>query len=720
MSFFPASSPLRSPGRVHRAPQVVVVVVLSGLFLLAVFGVAMALQHAAPFRASSRTIESEGLFRTTNVWTVHLKFSPEEFETIEPKGGMGGPGAPGGPRAPFGAPPGGPGGFGPGMIIAPMFVSAGDQNHDGRLSRDEFSALAEKWFVAWDTNKSGTLDLEKVRRGLDPRIGGGGPGFPGHPAGGPPALQAKAGRRNGMAGMMGVDFQYVNADLQFEDWQFPRVAVRYKGNNTFMMSRNSIKKPLKIDLNKNDLSRKLGGVGKLNLHNSVNDPSWMNEVLSHRLFRDAGVPAPRSAYARVYFTVTGKYDHKYIGLYSLVENVDNDFLRIRFGTKKGALFKPVTRQLFEDMGDKWSDYKQTYDPKTALADEQAERIVSFSKLVSHATDSEFASRIEEFLDLDEFSRFMAVTVWLSTMDSLLSMGQNFLVYLHPKTQQFQFIPWDLDHSFGQFPMAGSQQDLETLSIHRPWSGQVLFLERLFKVDRFKRRYLARLKEFSETIFRPERFAAQVDEIATALRPAVGEESSEMLARFDKVIAGDSVSGMGFGGGPPGGGLPGQGERGQRFGPPGMGQARKPIKTFVVARAQSVRDQLAGQEGTILNQFGPGGPGRPGQRGGPGGAGAPGLPGGPGGFDPGLLFARAFLQALDSNKDGLLSRGELKAGFDRWFVSWTANQGDSLSEEQLRAGINKDLVPFRGGPPPGFGPPPDFDGPPDFMGPDEME
>ena len=58
-------------------------------------------------------------------------------------------------------------------------------------------------------------------------------------------------------------------------------------------------------------------------------------------------------------------------------------------------------------------------------------------------------------DLDEFARFMAVTVWLSTMDSILGMGQNFYVYLDPKTHKFQFMPWDLDHSFGQFGMKGS-------------------------------------------------------------------------------------------------------------------------------------------------------------------------------------------------------------------------------------------------------------------------
>jgi spore coat protein H len=712
MSFLPASSPLSSPGRVHRASQVVVVA-LSGLFLLAVLTAALALQIGHGFDSLAASIETEGLFNLTNVWTVHLKFSPEEFAAMEPKGGIGGPSGPGG----LGGAPGGPGGFGPGMVIAPMFISQGDQNHDGRLDRNEFEALSRKWFTAWDTNRSGTLELEEVRGGLDPRSSPGPLAFGRGPLGGPQPPRAD-GKRNGMAGMMGLDYQYVHADLDFEGWQFRNVSVRYKGNNTFMMSRNSLKRPLKIDLNKGYGGRKLGGVAKLNLHNGVNDPSWMNEVLSHRLFGDAGVPAPRTAYARVYVTVPGKYDRKYFGLYSLVENVDNDFLRARFGTRKGALFKPVTRQLFEDRGDKWADYKATYDPKTSVAEEQAARIVAFSKLVSHACDSEFASRLEEFLDLDEFAGFMAVTVWLSTMDSLLSMGQNFLVYLHPKTQQFQFIPWDLDHSFGQFPMAGSQQDLETLSIHKPWTGQNLFLERVFKVDQFKRRYLARLKEFSETIFRPERFAVQVDEIAVALRLAVEDESSEMFARFNKVVAGESVSGFGFGGGPPGPRPQSQNERGPRFGPPGFGQARKPIKGFVISRAQSVQEQLAGKEGTTLMQFGPGGPGRPGGPRGPGGPNGPGGPGGPGGFDPGLMFARAFLQALDANRDGRISREEFIEGFCKWFDSWNTDHSGTLSEEQLRIGINKDLMPFRGGAPPGFGQPPEFDGPPDSL--DEVE
>src|SRR5205823_7494609 len=89
---------------------------------------------------------------------------------------------------------------------------------------------------------------------------------------------------------------------------------------------------------------------------------------------------------------------------------------------------------------------------------------------------------------------------------------------------------------------------ENLSIHRPWRGENRFLDRVFKVESFKKLYLARLGEFNKTIFKPERFHQQVDEIAAAIRPAVQEESEEKLARFDKVVAGEPVPPGGFGGG----------------------------------------------------------------------------------------------------------------------------------------------------------------------------
>src|SRR2546428_726495 len=113
-----------------------------------------------------------------------------------------------------------------------------------------------------------------------------------------PLVRGAKGRRNGLASAAGIEFNYVHADLEFEGQNFKDVAVRYKGNGTFMQSRGSLKRSLKVALNKFAKGQKLAGISKLNFHNNVTDASWMNEVLSHRLFRVAGVPGSSTALSR--------------------------------------------------------------------------------------------------------------------------------------------------------------------------------------------------------------------------------------------------------------------------------------------------------------------------------------------------------------------------------------------------------------------------------------
>jgi len=168
---------------------------------------------------------------------------------------------------------------------------------------------------------------------------------------------------------------------------------------------------------------------------------------------------------------------------------------------------------------------------------------------------------------------MAITAWLCDFDGLLGPGQNHYVYLNPKTQKFMFLPWDQDQTFGQFPRNFDEVQRETLSIHRPWSGNKRFLDRVFKTEAFKKAYLARLQEFNETIFQVAPIHREVDELARVLRPSTQEESAERLTELNKAAAGERVTIYM--------GLVGSG-----------GTPVKPIKSFVEARRASVSDQLA--------------------------------------------------------------------------------------------------------------------------------
>jgi len=640
---------------------------------------------------------SPELFSLQRVWEVKLQFPAGQWEALEPKGGGDGPfgGPPGGGR-----PGSGPGGFNPNRFMAPVWLKALDANHDASVTRDEFLGAFRRWSTEWDRDKKGHLDTDSLREGFNQVLsmnpgGPGGPGPGGRPGGGGgfgPMLLAREGGRNGLSGAAGIVFEYVHADLEIGGTRLTNVAVRYKGNGTYMGSRMSDKKSLKVDLNEFVSGQQFAGVAKINLHNNVTDASWMNEPLSYALYRDAGVPAPRSTYARVQVSAPGVHTNRYLGLYSIVENPDNRWAEARFGSKRGAIFKPVTPTLFQHLGDDWRAYTQIYDAKTELTAKQKQRVMDFARVVTQASDTEFARRAPEFLDVDAFGRFMAVTVWLSTLDSILTLGQNYVMYLHPKTDRFQFVPWDLDHSFGNFPMQGSQEQREQLSVQKPWSGQNRFFERVFAVPAFKEAYLARIKEFQGSIFQPDRLARQVDELGTLLRASVSEESHEKLERFDQVVAGKAVANNPFGGP---GGLGGPGGPG-RGGPPmnPFGDPPKPIKGFVPLRHQSVAAQLAGTSpGMELGM-----PGGPGGRGGPGGPGGPGF--GPGGFGPGMFIAQPVTEAADADQDGKITAREWTAMAERWWLQWDKAKSGSVNEDQIVDGLSSV-----------FPPPPGFDGPP---------
>jgi hypothetical protein len=351
--------------------------------------------------------------------------------------------------------------------------------------------------------------------------GGGGSRFLGPPGG-----------RNGVAARQGIEFDYVPATLQLNDWTFRDIAVRYKGNGSYLRARGSDKISLKVDFNRFVKGQKLAGLTTINFQNNITDAGWMNEVLAYRLYRDAGALAPRTTYAQVYLTVAGR-ERQYLGLYSVSENVDENFADERFGTRQGAIFKPSTQELFTDWGADWAVYDQSYDPKTDLTDAQKQRVIALGRLVSSAPDAEFAAAIGDFVDLDDFARYFAVLAWLANHDSLLQNGQNFYTYLHPTTNRMHFVAWDQDFSFGNVRNNGSW------SIYYPWSGNNRFLSRLYNVGAFRSKYLARMTEFSDRLFVPERFMKQLAEIAPAIRPSVALEGAQWLPAFDQIAAGRS-------------------------------------------------------------------------------------------------------------------------------------------------------------------------------------
>ena len=66
--------------------------------------------------------------------------------------------------------------------------------------------------------------------------------------------------------------------------------------------------------------------------------------------------------------------------------------------------------------------------------------------------------------------------------------------------------------------------------------------------------------------------------------------------------------------------------------------------------------------------------------------------------PLYMISQDYCKALDANKDKSLTRVEFLNGFAGWFKTWNTDKSGQLTDAQLRAGIDKTLSPFGGGPP----------------------
>ena len=353
-------------------------------------------------------------------------------------------------------------------------------------------------------------------------------------------FRSQKSTRPGLAGYLGVDHQYGRADVEIDGEIVKDVGLRYKGNGTFIEGSRVDRYSFKIDFNENVKGQEFRGMTKINLNNNITDPSLMREALSYDLFREAKIAASRVGYARVYLTIPDEtkreIKRKPIGLFTLVEQKDKRFLRLNYGSSKGLLMKPSTFGLFRYLGEEWGEYQIGFVPKTDPTEDQKRRVIEFSKLIHQSDFDEFEERYEEYLDVDQYLRFLACNVIVCNLDSFLGGSQNHYIYLDPESNKFQFLPWDMDHSFGAFHMMGDPNARRRLSIDRPVTDNPPIIDRVLQVSGNKEKYHAYIEEYINTIFDESVMLKKIKSIGSFVRPMVNLNGSDAESRFDKVLA----------------------------------------------------------------------------------------------------------------------------------------------------------------------------------------
>lgn len=408
----------------------------------------------------------------------------------------------------------------------------------------------------------------------------GGFGFPKGPNP-PPKVEPKPGevKRETHRSAFGTEFPWAEASLSADGFTLEKVGLRYKGNSTYLSTARSLKRSFKVDLNRLDDKGQFHGLKSLTLNCEVLDPTRSREALAYSIYRAAGVPAPRTAFAEVALTVPGKYDKEHVGLYTLVETVDKNFLKAHYKTDKGLLMKPERIRGLDYLGEDWARYKDTYQPKRDATKDESKRVIDFTKLVNQGTDADFNKDIATYLDVDAFLKYMAVTAVVANLDSFFTLGHNYCLYLHPTTNKFHFIPWDVDLSMGNFAMMGNADQQMDLNLSKPYA-QSRLADRLMANKEIAAKYQQVLKEVVPVCFAKDKVLKEIEAIEKTVKPLIEKEQKAVSARKEP-------AGGGFG---------------------GFGAPPPDLRKFVEKRSESIAAQLAGErKGFTPAGFGFGGP-----------------------------------------------------------------------------------------------------------------
>lgn len=286
--------------------------------------------------------------------------------------------------------------------------------------------------------------------------------------------------------------KYVQATLKDGDKVYAKVGVHIKGAAGSFRGIDD-KPGLTINMDKFDEEKLFYGMDKFHLANSVQDPTYLHELLCGELFRAAGVPASRVSHALV--TINGRKR----GFYYLKEGYDRYFLKQHFKDPHGNLYdggflrdvdQPL--QLLHTKG----DVKDRADLKALTA---AAREPDAKKRFE---------KLEKILDMDKFISYLVLESITWDWDGYPMNRNNYRIYHEPKIDKLIFIPSGMDQMFGDpnGPLLPNFQGFVAAAVMNTPEG--------------KKRYYARMAEIHKSVFKTDELSKRLDTLQKRVQPAL--------------------------------------------------------------------------------------------------------------------------------------------------------------------------------------------------------
>lgn len=305
--------------------------------------------------------------------------------------------------------------------------------------------------------------------------------------------------------------QYQPGTLVWRGQTFQQVGVRLKGRASFRDIDG--KAAFKVKLDEFVPGQHLLGLRRLTFNNMVQDPDFARERLAYRLYREAGVPAPRCASARL--IVNGQP----WGLYANVETLDDEFVERRYGKPIGNLYDTTSDRYFIDLKpENLALFQRETKGEPSDGSDLPQLLAAMA-----GPEATFLDDDARVIDLDQWVLVAAVQAVTAQWDGFFAAANNYEIYRPPARGRFVLFPWGEDQGFGK-------RDAELLSADylidqsQAQRTHALFFDRCLRNPSCQRRYLDAIDRVL-AVWERLNLVADLDAIQAQLQPFVGEGRS---------------------------------------------------------------------------------------------------------------------------------------------------------------------------------------------------
>jgi hypothetical protein len=177
----------------------------------------------------------------------------------------------------------------------------------------------------------------------------------------------------------------------------------------------------------------LFGISKFTLNNMVQDPSYIHETLTYRLYRAMGVPTPRTGYANV--TLNGR-DY---GLHLNIETMDK-ILLARWGISSSHLYKGAVPYFPDFYEGSESQFAIESGSKTDTSD-----LTAFMKIQAMRGPA-WWTEMGKIADMKQMTFGWAVELYVGHWDGYVMNRNNYFLNFD-KTGRVTLLPWGTDQTW---------------------------------------------------------------------------------------------------------------------------------------------------------------------------------------------------------------------------------------------------------------------------------